>query len=255
MREESSRMFTYDSYDHVADAPRLKGIDEVKANFNSDVIINGNQCFFHDDRNPYFAAILKQMTNRCDGRLCAARHIMRPPSDDTHNAALGGITGRYVAYTSGEPEIINGQVIIPSDFAFETGPIPEAVPTTPDHGIGGLAAKYDKTALNDGSENHAIGRGPVIEEGKGVIFTATNYVNSQGKAIELAADARKSGVKPLNGGDGTMWELLFLDGSSSVGLVLADPSNIQRTVIKGDKHNGRYYINTYLLFECKKVRN
>lgn len=256
MREESTFMSGLDTYDHAADAPRLRGIDEVKANYTSDVIINGNQCFFHDDRNPYIAGLTAQMTNRCEGRLCVARNILRPPSNDTHNPNLGGPGARYVGYTGGEPQIINGQVTVPSEFNFATGQIPEAVPATPDHGIGGLAAKYDRQELQD-SENQAIGRGPAIEQGKGIIFTATTYVGNPGNAKDFAADARKSGVKPLSGGDGSQWELLFLDGSSSVGLILTNPQGVQKTVIKGGKHTGApyYYINTYLLFECQKVRN
>jgi hypothetical protein len=108
------------------------------------------------------------------------------------------------------------------------------------------------------SENQAIGRGPVTELGKGILFTATTYVGNTGKAEKFADDAHNSGVKPLSGGDGSQWELLFLDGSSSVGLILTNPQGVQKTLIKGGKHDGgytSYYINTYLLFECKKPRN
>ena len=254
MREESTFMSGLDTYDHAANAPRLRGIDEVKANYTSDVIINGNQCF-HTNIGGY--PLPGGMTNRCDGRLCVARNILRPPSDDTHNPNLGGPGARYVGYTGGDPQIINGQVTVPSEFTFATGQVPEANPATPDQGIGGLAAKYDRTELQQ-SENQAIGRGPAIEEGKGVVFTATTYVGNLGNAIEFAADARKSGVKPLSGGDGSQWELLFLDGSSSVGLILSNPQGVQNTVIKGGKHYGgftSYYINIYLLFECEKPRN
>ncbi len=256
MREESTVMSGLDTYDHARDEPRLRGIDEVKANYGSDVIINGNQCFFHDGRSVILAALRGQMTTRCDGRLCVAKNILRPPSDDIHNPNLGGGTARYVGYTGGEPLITNGQISVPSEFNFATGQIPEANPATPDHGIGGLAALYSRPELQN-SENQAIGRGPVIEVGKGIIFTATTYVGNLGKAELFAADARKSGVKPLSGGDGSQWELLFLDGSSSVGLVLTNPLGVQKTLIKGGKHTGSpyYYINTYLLFNCQKPRN
>ena len=254
MREESTIMYELDTYDHAADAPRLKGIDEVKANYGSDVIINGNQCF-HTNIGGY--PLPGGMTNRCDGRLCIGRNILRPPSDDTHNPFLGGTGARYVGYTCGEIEIINGQIIVPSLFTFATGRIPELDPATPDQGIGGLAAKYSRAQLQQ-SENQAIGRGKVIETGKGIVFTVTSYVGNVGSAVALAADAHTSGVQPLAGGDGTQWELLFLDGSSSVGLVLSNPNGNQKTLIKGSKHNGgitSYYINTYLLFECTKPRN
>ena len=249
MREESTVMFGLDTYDHVADKARLKGIDAVKANYNSDVIINGNQCFFS---GAYFFG---SMTDRCDGRLCVGRQILRPPSDDTHNPNLGGPGARYIGYTAGEPEIVNGQVTTPGIYTFATGQVPEGVAATPDHGLGGLAAKYDRAELQQ-SENQAIGRATVTEPGKGIVFTATTYVGHSGNAISLAADAHNSGVQPLSGGAAGAWELLFLDGSSSVGLVVSNPNGDQQTVIKGDKHNGNfYYINTYLLFECEKPRN
>jgi len=231
-------------------------IDAVKANFNSDVIINGNQCYSNNGipftDYPYSGG----MTNRCDGRLCVGTQILRPPSDDTHNPNLGGPGARYVGYTMGEPEMVNGQVIIPSLFTFATGQVPEGVTATPDHGLGGLAAKYDRDELQQ-SENQAIGRATVTEPGKGIVFTATTYVGQAGNAISLAADAHNSGLPPLSGGAAGAWELLFLDGSSSVGLVLSNPNGDQQTVIKGGKHTGSpyYYINTYLLFECEKPRN
>ncbi len=249
MREESTEMFGLDTYDHVSDEPRLKGINAVKDNYFSDVIINGNQCFFS---GAYFFG---SMTDRCDGRLCVGRQILRPPSDDTHNPNLGGPGARYVGNSMGEPEIVDGVLAIPSHFTFATGQVPEGVPATSDHGIGGLAAKYDRAELQQ-SENQAIGRAFVTDPGKGVVFTATTYVGNPGKAISLAADAHRSGVQPLSGGAAGTWELLFLDGSSSVGLVLASPNGDQQIVIKGSKHDGNfYYINTYLLFECKRPRN
>jgi len=248
-------MYGLDTYDHFADAPRLKGIDEVKANYGSDVIINGNFCYANNGvpgtDYPYYGG----MTNRCDGRLCVVRSILRPPSDDTHRPDLGGDRGRYVGCTSREPVISNGQITIPSEFVFAAGPIPEGNPATPDQGIGGLTTLYNRP-YRQTAENQAIGRGPVIDPGKGVIFTATNYVRSGGAAIQFAADAHNSGVLSLNGGNDSSWELLFLDGGSSVGLVLRNASGDQKTLIKGRKHDGNmYYINTYLLFNCEKPRN
>jgi hypothetical protein len=256
MREESTVMFGLDTYDHVANQSRFEGIDAVKADYNSDVIINGNQTFFADNRNKYWAGINAEMTDRCEGRLCIGSQILRPPSDDTHNPNLGGTGARYVGYTMGEPTIINSQMIIPSLFTFATGQVPEGDPFTPDQGIGGLAAGYDKSELQN-TAHQAIGRARVSEIGRGVVFTATTYASDVGNAVLFAADAHNSGVQPLSGGAAGTFELLFLDGSSSVGLVLANPNGVQQTVIKGGKHTGApfYYVNTYLLFECEKPRN
>ena len=241
MREESTLMVALDTYDHAADKPRLKGIDEVKANYGVDVIINGNQCFANNGvpftDYPYPSG----MTNQCDGRLLSHSVILRPPSNDTHHA-LGGALGRHVLWT-----------VFQNRFSFGAGQIPD--PSGMDEGMGGLSTNYG-LAVRQTAPNQAIGRGTVHQSGKGIIFTATNYDALGGGASDFAADAHKSGVQPLNGGDGDDWELLFLDGSSSVGLVLAKPDGNQQTVIKGSKHSGNaYYINTYLLFDCEKPRN
>jgi hypothetical protein len=254
MREESTMMFGLDTYHHTAYKPRLKGIDAVKANYDADVIINGNQCFKNDGLAMSSLPYPGGMTDRCDGRLCIGGLILRPPSDDTHSPDLGGADARYVGVTEGEPSIINGQIIQPKVFTFSTGQVPEGAPTTPNQGMGGLTAKYDREELQV-KENQLIARSRVTENGKGIIFTATNPAGVAGNPILLAADAHNSGVQPLAGGAPGAWELLFLDGSSSVGLVLANPDGVQKTLIKGDKHIGvHYYVNTYLLFECEKPR-
>lgn len=238
MREESTVMFGLDTFDHAAGTGRLWGIDAVKANYNSDVIVNGNYVWFSGGTPslPYL-----YMTDRCDGRLCVGRLILRPPSDDTHFPKYGGATGRYV-----------GHQLDPQAFTFGAGQIPD--PPNIDHGIGGLSTEYG-LPIRQTKENQFIGRGKVSETGKGIVFTATNYVGKGGKAADFANDAHNSGVQPLPGGGAGEWELFHLDGSSSVGLILANPAGTQQTVIKGDKHSGwKYYVNTYLLFECEKPR-
>ncbi|SKA94319.1 delta-60 repeat domain-containing protein [Prosthecobacter debontii] len=237
MLEESTVMFGLDTYDHVADQPRLKGIDAVKASYNCDVIINGNQCFNSGVTLP------GGMTDRCDGRLCVGRLILRPPSDDTHHPDLGGALGRYICHT-----------LSPQTFTFGAGQIPD--PPNMDQGIGGLSTNYT-LGIRQSAENQAVGRGKGHEAGKGIIFTATNYEGKGGAAAQFATDAHNSGVQSLTGGNPTNWELLFLDGSTSVGLVLSNPDGDQQTIIKGAKHKGfpYYYVNTYLLFECDKPRN
>jgi len=251
MREESSAMFGYDSYDHAQDKPRVKGIDQVRAAFPaSDVIINGNQCFFSGG-----IPIPKGMTDGCDGRLCVGRVVLRPPSDDTHHA-LGGAIGRWIGCSGGNPDIINGQIVVPSLYTLAAGKLPEADPATPDQGIGGLSTNYT-LGVRQIAENQVIGHAASHEQGKGVVFTATNFPGKGGKASEFSADARKSGVALLPGGDADDFTLLHLDGSSSVGLCLRNPSDGLKTVLAGGKHNPglfSYYINTYLLFECTTPR-
>ena len=229
MREESTDLFGLDTFDHAKNEPRLKGIDAVKANYNSDVIINGNYVWFSwAPSGPSNLTLLNWgkwglMSDRCDGRLCVGRNILRPPSDDTHYPPYGGATGRYV-----------GQTAQSHSFTFGAGQIPD--PPNVDHGIGGLAC------------------GP-SEYGKAIRQTKENQFIGRGKVVEFASDAHDSGVQPLAGGGAGEWELFNLDGASSVGLVLKNPDGKQQTLVKGDKHNGkRYYVNTYLLFECEKPR-
>lgn len=252
MREESTAMFGYDSYDHVKDEPKTKGIDAVRAVFPaSDVIINGNQCFFSGG-----FPIPKGMTDRCDGRLCVGRVVSRPPSDDTHHALGGQQFGRWVGHTAGQPQIENGRPIWPGIFTFAAGQLPEANAATPDHGIGGLSTNYT-LAVRQSAENQVIGYAPIYEENKGIVFTATNFPGKGGKAREFSEDAKKSGVPLLPGGDGDDLKLLHLDGSTSVGLCLRKPSGGLGTVLAGGKHNPgffSYYVNTYLLFECRTPR-
>jgi hypothetical protein len=174
--------------------------------------------------------------------LVVGGQILRPPSDDTHHPDLGGALGRYIGHT-----------LDPQSFTFGAGQIPD--PPNVDQGMGGLSTNFG-LAVRQSAENQVVGRGKVHETGKGIIFTATNYDGKGGAASPFAADAANSGVQPLSGGNAGNLELLFLDGSSSVGLVLTNPDGDQQTVIKGSKHNGNfYYINTYLLFECDKPRN
>lgn len=126
------------------------------------------------------------MTDRCDGRLRVGREILRPPSDGTHNPNLGGPGARYVGYTSGEPIIANGRIVVPSIYSFATGQVPEGVPSTPDQRMGGLAANYDRAELQQ-SENQAIGRARVTEPGKGMLFAAMTYVGNQGTITSTPA--------------------------------------------------------------------
>ena len=239
MREEATSMFPIDTYDHIADTNRLAGIDAVKASYGSNVIINGNFCFFSGIFLP------GGTTNRCEGRICVAGNILRPPSDDTHHD-LGGAIGRYIGNTLEPPSFPY------NSFVFGAGPIPE--PATIDHGLGGLSTNYNLSSRQH-TPNQVVGRAKGVEYGKGVVFTATNPVGKGGAATEFSVDAKNSGVQSLNGGDADDLELLFLDGGTSVGLVLENPSGVQETLIKGSKHNGFvYYINTYLLFESEKPR-
>ena len=244
MREETTTMSAIDTYDHVASAPKQKGINAVRDAYNSsDVIVNGNQCFFSS--GGWWNNV---MTDRCDGRLCVGRTVLRPPSDDTHHP-LGSVQyGRWAGYTS-----IDG---INGFFDFKAGQVPESNPSTPDHGMGGFSTNYT-LAVRQTAENQLIGYAPMHESQKGVIFTATNFPGKGGKAKEFSEDAKKSGVPLLPGGDSDDLKLLHLDGSTSVGLCLRNPSQGLKTVLKGSKHDGgtvSYYINTYLLFECEPPR-
>jgi hypothetical protein len=174
------------------------------------------------------------------------RKILVPPSNDTHNPNLGGIDGKFFGldFDGGGDGVI---------YKFGCGPIPSSSPSTPLHGIGGLIADCAKGILN-AAETQAVGRGR-SNSGEGVVFTATCHVDSVGEALKLRFDAEDSGVSNLSGGTAFNYELLFLDGSSSVGLVLKDPNENNQTIVKGKKHSGIfYYINTYVKFVCRNPR-
>jgi len=120
--------------------------------------------------------------------------------------------------------------------------------------MGGLSTFYASPNRTN-AEHQMVGYGPGIEQGKGIVFTAT-HTSGDGRAPEFAADAKDSGVRNLSGSGPDRLELLILDGSTSVGLVYENPSGNQQSVVSGAKHGGGfyYYINTYLLFKSTKPR-
>jgi len=241
MREEATSMSAIDT---SRTSPVLKGIDAVKsANASSTVIINGNQCFFADDRNKLFASLARDITDKCHGRIVRGGTLDAAVSSDNTDKTtspkgsdLAGVEGNYIAQ--------NGNT-----FQFALGRVPQGSQSAK----GGLSTFYASPKRVD-REHQMIGYGPGIEQGKGIVFTATQ-TSGVGKAPEFSADAKNSGVKNLSGSGVDRFELLILDGSSSVALVYENASGVQQKIVAGAKHGGpEYYINTYLLFNCAKPR-
>ena len=248
MREDATSLRCLDAYDHVNDKPLFKGIDRVRDAFPAfDVIINGNFCWFAEGF--FYPGI--SMTDRCDGRLCINRMVMRPPSEDNHNPIAGEEYGRWVGYYSGTQR-----------WEFATGRLPENSDLTPDQGIGGLSTNYPEPSRKD-EECQFIGFGLSKIKQHRMIFVASSFPGTAGQATAVALDAAQSGVPRLFTddshalSDGSQPLKLFnLDGSSSVALCLKSPSDSLQTVFAGTKHNAwPYYINTYVGFVCKRPRD
>lgn len=253
MREESTNMALSDTYDHVKDEAKAQFAGIPKAQWiyhGATLVINGNQCFFSG--LPFPGA----MTDRCDGRFVVPLlGALIPPSDDNHHPLGGPDFGRWVGVKKNHG-LENGELVRKNTFHLEKGQAPVAGDWRFHPSMGGLSTNYG-LPVRQVAENQAIGYAPVLEEGKGLLFTATNFPGKGGKALELSVDAKKSGVPLLPGQDPADNHLMlaFLDGSTSVGLCLDNPfSDDRMVVIAGDKHvpgqggMTSYYVNTYISF-------
>jgi hypothetical protein len=264
MLDEKALMFPIDGSRRPTGEEQLKGIDSVISKYPSiHLAINGNQCFFADDRIPVWAGINGQMTDKCHGRIfksgaldAAVSSDNTDPTTSPKGSPLAGddplaglpITdpnsrgGNYFA------QVANG---VKKSYKMHSGRVP--VGSGVRYGMGGLSANAASRAI--GAEVQAIGRldAPVTQEK--MIFTATQRIGG-GSADSLVADAEASGVEDLPGGRAGEVEVLFLDGSTSVASAYAFKSDDIKTKVKGSKHNGApyYYVNTYLLFHLSKPR-
>jgi hypothetical protein len=91
-----------------------------------------------------------------------------------------------------------------------------------------------------------------------MLFTITCALTTSGVTQQVAADAKRSGVQPLPGGEAHELMLFKFDGGTSLALSYANPNGALTTPIKGSKHTGRafndYCIHTYLMFKSEKPR-
>jgi len=261
MREEGSVMYPIDAAQRPGGGV-LNGIDAVTGAFPGiDVAINGNMCFFSVDYYNSTAgkaeAVLRGLiTDKCHGRIVRSKiwdQLVSSDNDDVTTSPKGSLLagetyGRYIAQYDEQKRFVLAAGRVPVATA------PDQVLGNPGGAMGGLSTNYDGADRID-REYQAVGYAPVSEAGKGIVFTATQYFGT-GKGPDLAADAKKSGVQALPGGNGTSdIQLLLLDGGTSTALAYTNPDGEIGTHVKNFKHRNGYFINTYLLFRCAPPRS
>ncbi|MCF6313735.1 MAG: hypothetical protein L3J39_14925 [Verrucomicrobiales bacterium] len=259
MCEEHASMWPQETFHRN---PQLEGIGEVAAAFpNATVILNGNLCY-HSGSSKSRTVRGHAMTDRCNGRI-VNNHTLDTTVSTDGSTGLSGPDGRYVAFHSGN--LSEGDLESPR-FQFGSGYVPTGA-NIPNAAMGGLAGNY--AASDRRSTLTIVGYSPASSgnsnssNNKGVIFTATT-IKGSAKAPDLAADAKKSGVRPLAGAPGGYLELLMLDGASSVGLSHLDANDNMNVKIAKLRHGGTFggipypgtpeYINTYLIFHTYRPR-
>lgn len=258
MREEGSVMYPIDAARRPGGGV-LNGIDAVAAAFPVNVAINGNMCFFSVD---YYNSTLGKaeatarglITDKCHGRIVRDKIWDQLVSSDNENGStspagslLAGETyGRYIAQYDQQKRFVLAGGRVPLATA------PDQIAGNPGGAMGGLSTNYNADERND-REYQAVGYAPVLEAGKGIVFTATQS-NGTGKGPDLAADVKKSGVQALPGGGTNDIQLLLLDGGTSTALAYTKPDGVMETRVKKLKHTIGYFINTYLLFRCGQPR-
>jgi hypothetical protein len=258
MREETTKMEAVEAFHRGTG--KLFGIGDVVSNYPAfTAVTNGNQVFFSDGWEPappYYFDEDHVMSDKCHGRLIYAG-VSSPASSDGANTSsvppgspLAGPQGNYISQGTNGP------------FTLALGRVPNA--PYPWMGLGGLSTNYgDPTRAN--LPQTMVGYAPVLEDGKGVVFTASqppmgggnSGFPSGGRAPEFAADANRSGVPAMPGAGAGRYKLLILDsGRTSVALAQVKPNNVLGVQFKGTKHSVGYpyYVNTYLGFKSTRPR-
>ncbi len=269
MRNDKTKMYPIDAARRPGGA-QLKGIDAVVAQYSDiSVVVNGNQCFFADDRNAYLAGLNGEMTDKCHGRIVRFGQLDVAVSSDNYDTTTSPAGSELAApepipgMSPTDPNSRGGNYVAQYDaqkkFVLAAGQVPlgsgapDQPAGNPDAAMGGLSANAARRQT--GGEVQSIGIAPITSDGKEMLFVASQSAGG-GHGGDLAADAKKSRVKDLPGGRTGEMQLLFLDGSTSVALAHMNGADTLKTVIKGAKHTGSpyYYVNTYLLFRCEKPR-
>ncbi len=239
MREEASTMYPIDTFNR---ATPLAGIGDVVGAYPEiSVAVNGNLCFYSNP--PQVPNAGGNMTDRCYGGMVRLGNFDTTVSfhDDGTRSVLSGPDAKYVAEYADRKR-----------FEFIKGQVPETPPAGMRAAMGGLST-------NPNEENRVnrtfqmIGYHPGSEQGKGVVFTATQLVDEGGGA-QFIDDAKHSGV-PTNPADFNRPLVFLLDGGTSTAMAHMNPDDQLKVIIAGLKHTPLLYkINTYLLFHCVKPR-
>lgn len=237
MREEGSTMYPIDTYHR--ETP-LAGIDAVVGAYPQlSVVVNGNICFFSD---PPLLPTAGHMTDKCHGGMVRFGVFdTNVSSHDATKSSLAGPDAKYVA-----------QYDQPKRYEFAKGQVLEPLPAGMGAALGGLSTNPNEEDRVD-REFQMIGYYPSAEQGKGIVFTATQ-IDGDGGGAQFIDDAKESGV-PTNAADGGRPLVFLLDGGTSTAVAHSSPSDQLNVVVKGPKHSWVYKINTYLLFNCVKPRS
>ena len=249
MREKNTIMRALDTYHHT---PKLYGIDQVTARYPSaTVIINGNMTFDRQDIGDGL-----ELTRRCHGRFVSGSTLnvntssdnaddhIPPPNilgvlDPLRGDELAGPSGKYIAMAT------------EGNFCFAKDRVPLA--PMPKEALGGLSTNY---AIQNADQFAGVAK---LNDEDRMLFTITCTLTTSGVTQQVAADAKRSGVDSLPGGDAHELKLFKFDGGTSLALSHAKPDMTLTTPIKGSKHTGRllndYCVHTYLMFKSEKPRS
>lgn len=235
MREEGSTMYSIDTFHRQTP---LAGIDAVVGAYPQlSVVVNGNICFFSD---PPLFPTAGHMTDKCHGGMVRfGTFDTNVSSHDAAKSSLAGPDAKYVA-----------QYDQPKRYEFVKGRVPET-PAGMEAALGGLSTNPNEPDRID-REFQMIGYYPSTEQGKGIVFTATQ-IDGDGGGAQFVDDAKESGV-PTNATDGGRPLVFLLDGGTSTAVAHSSPNDQLNVIVKGAKHTWVYKINTYLLFHCEKPR-
>lgn len=195
------------------------------------------------------------MTRRCHGRLVSGSALNALTSSDNEDDndpppnifgsrhplrgdELAGPLGKYIA------------MVADGDFVFAKGQVP--IDPMPKEALGGLSTNY---ALQNADQFAGVAK---LNEDERMLFTVTCELTTSGVSLQIAADAKRSGVEALPGGDPHELKLFKFDGGTSLALSHKKPNGTTTTPIKGSKHRGRtlndYCIHTYLMFKSERPR-
>ncbi len=237
MREEASTMYPIDTFHR--ENP-LAGIDAVVGAYPQvSVVVNGNLCFFS---YPPLIPTAGHMTDKCHGGMVRFGNFDTNVSSlDATKSGLAGPDAKYVA-----------QYDQSKRYEFIKGRVPEPPPTGLGAALGGLSTNPNEPDRVD-REFQMVGYYPSSEQGKGIVFTATQ-TKGDGGGAQFINDAKESGV-PINEADGGRPLVFLLDGGTSTAVAHSSPSDQLNVIVKGPKHTWAYKINTYLLFNCAKPRS
>ena len=245
MREEATTMTTFEGYYRN---PKVYGIAAVAAaNPAQSLIVNGNFVFQIDPPILMSLPGAQRMTKRCNGRRISSGILdtsvstsaAQAPSTSGASITLSGPQASYLAQNAA------------GAFTFGVGEVP--LNQNFREALGGVSTNF---AVRAEPAVNIIGEVPVNHAGNyKLIFSAqtdprTNTDGDKAGTLQFKADADKAGV--------SHW--LIFDGGSSVAMAYADPNSTppnKMTLQYGGVKHGTivgYYVNTYLMFQCKTPR-